>query len=146
MKREKGEKKTYAKPRMEELDDRRSRDLVGLGLFICFCRALENNSTEEMERIHKELDELGLTIKKNRGRELPPDEEGGEVMFHERKEMPINPWVYEEVRREDGSLMTARIYTSDDARECFICEDEAMLPQMMRDFWTSVGRRDIKCE
>ncbi len=25
-------------------------------------------------------------------------------------------------------------------------EDEAMLPQMMRDFWTSVGRRDIKCE
>ena len=71
---------------------------------------------------------------------------GGEVMFHELKEMPITPWVYEEVRREDGSLMTARIYTSDDARECFICEDEAMLPQMMRDFWTSVGRRGIKCE
>ena len=63
-----------------------------------------------------------------------------------RKEMPINPWVYEEMRREDGSLMTARIYTRDDARECFICEDEAMLTQMMRDFWTSVGRRDIKCE
>ena len=63
-----------------------------------------------------------------------------------RKEMPINPWVYEEVRREDGSLLTARIYTRGDARECFICEDEAMLPQMKRDFWTSVGRRNIKCE
>ena len=63
-----------------------------------------------------------------------------------RKEMPINPWVYEEVRREDGSLLTARLYTKGDARECFICEDEAMLTQMMRDFWTSVGRRDIKCE
>lgn len=63
-----------------------------------------------------------------------------------RKEMPIKPWVYEEVRREDGSLLTARIYTSGDARECFICEDEAMLPQMMRDFWTNVGRRNITCE
>ena len=69
MKKEKSKKKTYAKPRVEELDDRRSRDLVGLGLFLCFCR-----------------------------------------------------------------------------RECFICEDETMLPQMMRDFWTSVGRRNIKCE
>ena len=64
MKREKSKKKTYAEPRMEELDDRRSRDLVGLGLFLCFCCALENNSTEKMERILKELDELGLTIKK----------------------------------------------------------------------------------
>lgn len=64
MKREKGEKKTYAEPRVEELDDRRSCDLVGLGLFLCFTRALKNNSTEEMERILKELDELGLTIKK----------------------------------------------------------------------------------
>lgn len=25
-------------------------------------------------------------------------------------------------------------------------QDETMLPQMMRDFWTSVGRRGIKCE
>ena len=33
-----------------------------------------------------------------------------------------------------------------DGENGFICEDEAMLPQMMRDFWTSVGRRDIKCE
>lgn len=64
MKREKSKKKTYAQPRMDELDDRRSRDLVGLGLFLCFCRALEKNSTEEMGRILKELDEVGLTIKK----------------------------------------------------------------------------------
>ena len=63
-----------------------------------------------------------------------------------RKEMPLNPWVYEEMRREDGSLMTARIYTRGDARECFICEDEAMLPQMMRDGGRSGGRRSIKCE
>ena len=63
-----------------------------------------------------------------------------------RKEMPINPWLYEEVRREDGSLLTARICNMGDVSECFICEDEAMLPQMMRDFWTSVGRRNIKCE
>lgn len=77
MKREKGEKKTYAKPRMEELDDRRSRDLIGLGLFLCFCRALENNSTEEMERIHKELDEVGLTIKKT---------EDGNYLLKEKEE------------------------------------------------------------
>lgn len=64
MKREKSEKKTYAKPRMEELDDRRSLDLVGLGVFLCFCSALKNNSTGKMEMILKELDELGLTIKK----------------------------------------------------------------------------------
>lgn len=64
MKREKSEKKTYAKPRVEEMDDSRRRHLVGLGLFLCFTRALENNSTEKMERILKELDELGLTIKK----------------------------------------------------------------------------------
>ena len=64
MKNKKSEKKTYAKPRVEELDDRRSRDLVGLGLFLCFCRALEKNSTEEMERVQKKLDGLGLTIKK----------------------------------------------------------------------------------
>lgn len=63
-----------------------------------------------------------------------------------RKEMPINPWLYEEVRREDGSLLTARICNMGDVSECFICEDEAMLPQMMRDFWTSVGRRNMKCE
>lgn len=64
MKNKKSERKTYAKPRVEEMDDRRSRDLVGLGLFLCFCRALENNSTEKMERILKELDGWGLTIKK----------------------------------------------------------------------------------
>ena len=64
MKKEKSEKKTCAKPRVEEMDDRRSRDLIGLGLFLCFCCALENNSTEKMERILKELDELGLTIVK----------------------------------------------------------------------------------
>ena len=64
MKSEKSEKKTYAKPRVEEMDDSRRRQLVGLGLFLCFTRALENNSTEKMERILKELDELGLTIKK----------------------------------------------------------------------------------
>lgn len=63
-----------------------------------------------------------------------------------RKEMPINPWLYEEVRREDGSLLTARICNMGDVSECFICEDEAMLQQMMRDFWTSVGRRNMKCE
>lgn len=62
------------------------------------------------------------------------------------KEMTINPWLYEEVRRNDGSLLTARIYNRGDISECFICEDEAMLPQMMCDFWTSVGRRNIKCE
>ena len=64
MKKEKSEKKTYAKPRVEEMDDSRRRYLVGLGLFLCYTRALENNSTEEMERIHKELDGVGLTIKK----------------------------------------------------------------------------------
>lgn len=36
MKNKKSERKTYAKPRVEEMDDRRSRDLVGLGLFLCF--------------------------------------------------------------------------------------------------------------
>lgn len=64
MKKQKSERKTYAKPRVEELDDRRSRDLVGLGLFLCFFRALENNSKEEMERIQKKLDGWGLTVKK----------------------------------------------------------------------------------
>ena len=63
-----------------------------------------------------------------------------------RKEMPVNPWVYEEVRREDGLLLNARIYTRGDASEFFLCDDESMLQQMMRDFWTSVGRRNIKCE
>ena len=80
MKREKGEKKTYAKPRVEELDDRRSCDLVGLGLFLCFCRALralKNNSTEEMEKILKELDEVGLTMKKT---------EGGDYILMEKEE------------------------------------------------------------
>ena len=124
MKKQKSERKTYAKPRGEELDDRRSRDLVGLGLFLCFFRALENNSKEEMERIHKELDGVGLTIIKT---------EDGKYLLKEKEE-------------KYGSLMTARIYTRGDTRECFICEDETMLPQMMRDFWTSVGRRDIKCE
>ena len=77
MKREKSKKKTYTKLRMEELDDRRSRDLVGLGLFLCFCRALVNNSTEKMERIIKELDELGLTLKKT---------EGGDYILKEKEE------------------------------------------------------------
>lgn len=64
MKREKSNKKTCAKPRVEELDDRRSRDLVGLGLFLCYCIAFNKNSTEEMERILKKMEEVGLTIKK----------------------------------------------------------------------------------
>lgn len=64
MKREKSKKKTYAQPRMDELDDRRSRDLIGLGLFLCYCRALKNNSTEKMERVLKKLDGWGLTIVK----------------------------------------------------------------------------------
>lgn len=64
MKREKSNKKTCAKPRVEELDDRRSRDLVGLGLFLCYCIAFNKNSTEEMERILKKIEEVGLTIKK----------------------------------------------------------------------------------
>lgn len=63
-----------------------------------------------------------------------------------REEMPVNPWVYEEVRREDNSLLQARIYPRGDASECFLCDDESMLPQMMRDFWTTVGRRNMKCE
>lgn len=64
MKSKKSERKTCAQPRKDELDDSRRRYLVGLGLFLCFTRALENNSTEEMERILKELDEVGLTMKK----------------------------------------------------------------------------------
>lgn len=51
-----------------------------------------------------------------------------------------------EVRREDNSLLQARIYPRGDASECFLCDDESMLPQMMRDFWTTVGRRNMKCE
>ena len=77
MKREKSKKKTYAKPRVEELDDSRRRYLVGIGLFLCFTRALENNSTEEVERILKELDEVGLTIKKT---------EGGDYILKEKEE------------------------------------------------------------
>lgn len=64
MKREKGEKKTYAQPRVDEMDDENNIALVGLGLFLCFCRALENNLTEEMERVLKKLDGWGLTIVK----------------------------------------------------------------------------------
>lgn len=64
-----------------------------------------------------------------------------------RREMPVNPaWVYDEVRRNDGSLILARIYPRGDVSTCFLCNDEAMLPVMMRYFWTSVGRRNIKCE
>lgn len=64
MKKQKSEKKTSAQPRMDETQDENNIALVGLGLFICFCRALENNSTEEMERILKKLDGWGLTIVK----------------------------------------------------------------------------------
>lgn len=56
--------KKYAQPRMDEVQDENNIALVGLGLFMCFCRALENNSTEEMERILKKLDGWGLTIVK----------------------------------------------------------------------------------
>ena len=77
MKREKSKKKTYAEPRVEEMDDSRIRYLVGLGLFLCFTRALENNSTEEMGRILKELDEVGLTIKKT---------EDGNYLLKEKEE------------------------------------------------------------
>lgn len=77
MKSKKSEKKTYAEPRVEEMDDSRIRYLVGLGLFLCFTRALENNSTEEMERILKELDEVGLTIKKT---------EDGNYLLKEKEE------------------------------------------------------------
>ena len=64
MKREKGEKKTYAKPRMDEVQDENIRAIIGLGLFLCYCIAFNKNSTEEMERILKKLEEVGLTIKK----------------------------------------------------------------------------------
>ena len=77
MKREKSKKKTYAEPRVEEMDDSRIRYLVGLGLFLCFTRALENNSTEEMERILKEMDEVGLTMKKT---------EDGNYLLKEKEE------------------------------------------------------------
>lgn len=77
MKNKKSEKKTYAKPRVEEMDDSRRRYLVGLGLFLCYTRALENNSTKEMERILKELDEVGLTIKKT---------EDGNYLLKEKEE------------------------------------------------------------
>ena len=49
---------------MDEMNDENNIALVGLGLFMCFCRALENNSAEEMERVQKKLDGLGLTIVK----------------------------------------------------------------------------------
>lgn len=64
MKREKSKKKTSAQPRMDEMEDVRSRDLVGIGLFMSYCTALENNATEDMKRILKKLDEVGLTIVK----------------------------------------------------------------------------------
>lgn len=64
MKSEKSNKKTYAQPRMDEVDDRRSRNLVGVGLFLCYCMAFNNNRRKEMERILKALDEVGMTIKK----------------------------------------------------------------------------------
>lgn len=66
MKRKKSNKKTYAKPRMDEVQDENNIALVGLGLFLCFCRALENNSTEEMDRVLKKLDGWGLTIVKTK--------------------------------------------------------------------------------
>lgn len=66
MKREKSNKKTYAKPRMDEVQYENNIALVGLGLFMCFCNALKNNSTEEMERILKKLDGWGLTIVKTK--------------------------------------------------------------------------------
>lgn len=56
--------KKYAQPRMDEMNDENNIALVGLGLFMCFCRAIENNSTEEMERVQKKLDGWGLTIVK----------------------------------------------------------------------------------
>lgn len=58
------EKETPAQPRMDELKNENNRALVGLGLFICYCTALENNATEDMKRILKKLDEVGLTIVK----------------------------------------------------------------------------------
>lgn len=64
MKSKKSERKTYTKPRVDEMDDENNIALVGLGLFLRFCRALENNSTEEMERVIKKLDGWGLTIVK----------------------------------------------------------------------------------
>lgn len=64
MKSKKSERKTYAQPRVDEMNDENNIALVGLGLFMCFCRALENNSTEEMERVQKKLDGWGLTIVK----------------------------------------------------------------------------------
>lgn len=64
MKREKSKKKTYAKPRMDEVQDENNRAIVGLGLFLCYCIAFNKNATEDMERILKKLDEVGLTIKK----------------------------------------------------------------------------------
>lgn len=56
--------KTYAKPRVDEMNDEDSRTIVGLGLFLCYCIAFNKNATEDMERILKKLDEVGLTIKK----------------------------------------------------------------------------------
>lgn len=53
MKNKKSERKTYAKPRLDDIA------FVGRALFRC---ALENNSTEEMERVLKKLDEAGLAI------------------------------------------------------------------------------------
>lgn len=64
MKREKSKKKTYAEPRMDEVQDENIRAIVGLGLFLCYCIAFNKNATEDMERILKKLDEVGLTIKK----------------------------------------------------------------------------------
>lgn len=56
--------KTYAEPRLDVVQYENNIALVGLGLFMCFCNALENNSTEDMERILKKLDGWGLTIVK----------------------------------------------------------------------------------
>lgn len=55
--------KTQAK-RMNEVQDENIRAIVGLGLFLCYCIAFNKNSTEEMERILKKMEEVGLTIKK----------------------------------------------------------------------------------
>lgn len=64
MKSKKSEKKTPAQPRVDEMNDEDSRTIVGLGLFLCYCIAFNKNSTEEMERILKKMEEVGLTIKK----------------------------------------------------------------------------------
>lgn len=64
MKSKKSEKKTPAQPRVDEVRNENKRAIVGVGLFLCYCMAFNNNRRKEMERILKALDEVGLTIKK----------------------------------------------------------------------------------